>query len=1319
MLIKYFNYRKSVISMIFCFSLILSLFTLLPIDSTALTSTDLSISDNGIAFICAREGFHSTCYKDNTQSSIGYGTKCTGSSVQPHASGSHSITRERAMADMKSQIDASYAPRVRNQTTGITMNQNQFDALVSLCYNTGGGTSIISNSPLVKYLRGSYSESQARSEYSNYYVKSGGSVLQGLINRRNAEADLFFSGSIPDQFDIDERYPAPITAYPSATSGKITVYNQSLTAYSQSTRYISWNDLCTINAIYTNGYCSVTYPTSTGTNTEYARTSDFIPNGVSPYGWHPDGKMNTYVRSDMSTIFGSISSADNCTVVGKVGNKLQVIYPLNSGGYKLGWVDAAVPPPSDFPTPMIGYTASNERIYAHASLSSMGDTYGQVFPDDRCTLTSVSISGGWIYVTYPLSGGGSKSGYVYLNDFVPDSSRLTYFYKTRVDQRTDTFRKSDMAVNFGWVTEVDEITVVGKSGNKLQVLYPVDEQYGGGFKIAWIYNTYVTKNLTGLAVTSNPTKVTYLEGESLNTNGLVITASYDDGSTVNVTNSCSFSGYDNSPGVKTVTVSYGGKQTAFTVDVKSKSPAELIIDSLPNKTTYKLNEAVDFTGIKIKVLYDNSTSEYVTDYDVFCEDETFTASSGTKTIIISYMYNGIVVEDSYEIVVNVDEEVTVDSISIKALPTTINYKVGDTLNISGLSLLVHYNDNSTKTISSGFTIGDFDSSVPGEKQVVVTYLGKSASFTVTVEKASDENTPLFYIDDIRAVKGQEFEVKLCIKNNPGITALQTEIEFDDSIIELKEITHENLFTSLSSCSQALTSPFKISWFSQDSLNESNNGVLATLRFRVKDDTIAENTTITISYDEDNVFDSSFDNIHFDISNSAVSIIDLLYGDVNSDTKINMKDIVLLQQYLNKFPVTISVEASDVYYDGVINMKDIVKLQQYMNRYPVTLGKEKDDPPQQEIYASFVYGESEMGRDLVCHSFTPDEYENTVLLNFAIHGFEDEYEHDGQVLVDTANSLIEYYKEHPEKLSKTRLLIVPCANPDGVIDGYSKDTFGRCNASGIDLNRDFDANYVKQSSPRYYTQSAFSAPESRALRDLVLEYSPNVVLDFHGWLDETIGDYEIGQIFDEEMNLKPLVGFTQYNANGYFANWAHQQGALGLLIELKSSTNVQYEKLVTSVNRILNKEYVSSELDDRFDEYDAIDCYTSSTARTTTYLYFDKAFPSTSYIEGSTDKVTIFKVFDNGWVKCQYPTGSNYKIAYCELDSFINPDDAVDEFYEYTVSSNTEVYKRSDLSESFGKVYPTDKITVVAETENALQIIYPLDSGGYKMGWISK
>ena len=159
----------------------------------AALSQDMDISQNGIDFICSLEGFSSKCYWDSSQSSIGYGTKCTGSSVQPHSSGLHSITKEDAMTAMRSGIQTNYMLKVRNQTQGLDLNQNQFDALTSLAYNCGGGLNRIYNCPLTKYLRGELSASDARNQYSNYLVYSGGKYLQGLVNRRVKEANLFFS----------------------------------------------------------------------------------------------------------------------------------------------------------------------------------------------------------------------------------------------------------------------------------------------------------------------------------------------------------------------------------------------------------------------------------------------------------------------------------------------------------------------------------------------------------------------------------------------------------------------------------------------------------------------------------------------------------------------------------------------------------------------------------------------------------------------------------------------------------------------------------------------------------------------------------------------------------------------------------------------------------------------------------------------------------------------------------------------------------------------------------------------------------------------
>ena len=66
-------------------------------------------------------------------------------------------------------------------------------------------------------------------------------------------------------------------------------------------------------------------------------------------------------------------------------------------------------------------------------------------------------------------------------------------------------------------------------------------------------------------------------------------------------------------------------------------------------------------------------------------------------------------------------------------------------------------------------------------------------------------------------------------------------------------------------------------------------------------------------------------------------VEILYGDVNNDGDINVRDYGLLQQYLNDYDVTINLDAADVTGDGDVNVRDYGLLQQFLNDYDVTLG----------------------------------------------------------------------------------------------------------------------------------------------------------------------------------------------------------------------------------------------------------------------------------------------------------------------------------------------------------------------------------------------
>jgi len=75
----------------------------------------------------------------------------------------------------------------------VNVNQNQFDALVSFCYNLGIGA--FNSSTLKKKVIANPGDLSIRDEFMKWNkarVKGVLTELKGLTNRRKAEADLYF-----------------------------------------------------------------------------------------------------------------------------------------------------------------------------------------------------------------------------------------------------------------------------------------------------------------------------------------------------------------------------------------------------------------------------------------------------------------------------------------------------------------------------------------------------------------------------------------------------------------------------------------------------------------------------------------------------------------------------------------------------------------------------------------------------------------------------------------------------------------------------------------------------------------------------------------------------------------------------------------------------------------------------------------------------------------------------------------------------------------------------------------------------------------------
>lgn len=206
--------KKRIFSLIFS---LLFVFLMLPVQTQA--STTKNISQTGINFIEAFEGFSKYAYWDHKQYTIGYGTKCEKNEYP------NGITEKKAQ-ELLTKTLPSYEGYVNTFLSKhkIKITQNQFDALVSFTYNFGNVWSSSNDFTLRTYLiKGisKYSNKEITKSFTNW-SNAGGVRSEGLFNRRKAEAKLFLSKDpVPGEETWVVKESVSIRKSPSTTASKI------------------------------------------------------------------------------------------------------------------------------------------------------------------------------------------------------------------------------------------------------------------------------------------------------------------------------------------------------------------------------------------------------------------------------------------------------------------------------------------------------------------------------------------------------------------------------------------------------------------------------------------------------------------------------------------------------------------------------------------------------------------------------------------------------------------------------------------------------------------------------------------------------------------------------------------------------------------------------------------------------------------------------------------------------------------------------------------------------------------------------------------
>ncbi|MBQ4244738.1 MAG: bacterial Ig-like domain-containing protein, partial [Clostridia bacterium] len=497
-----------------------------------------------------------------------------------------------------------------------------------------------------------------------------------------------------NEHKVNTNYPKNYTAYLKNPNTNHYVFNE---AHSNTGGYVNDVDPVTIYEVYTDGCCKFQYITSAGAyRTAYGKIDWFE---------HTHSYTEHYEEAHPHKIFkkcycgdwyytGATKNISSCSLCNPA--KYTVHYDSNGG---------TGAPADQTKTHNVDLTLSSTQPTRSATIT-LNPNGGSVSP------TSKAVS--YVFNGWNEEIGGTGANYTSGGTYQTNAAVTLYAQWQNPSAYTLPKPEKSGYICTGWNTKADG------SGTA----YAVGAKYTATKNVT-LYAQWTEDTVSGIKVKSEPTKLTYFKGETLDTTGLVVAAIFVSDKIENVS-----SGFTCNPttlnnvGTQNITVTYGGKSTSFDVTVKDDTLSSVAIKTKPSKITYYKGETLITSGLTLTATYASGKTQTVS--SGFNCNPTTLNTVGTQKITVTYGGK----TTSFDVTVKDD---TLSSVAIRTLPTKLTYYKGETLNTSGLTLTSTYASGKTQTVSNGFNCSPTTLNTIGTQNITVTYSGQTTNFEVTVK----------------------------------------------------------------------------------------------------------------------------------------------------------------------------------------------------------------------------------------------------------------------------------------------------------------------------------------------------------------------------------------------------------------------------------------------------------------------------------------------------------------------------------------------------------------------------------------------------------
>ncbi len=314
---------------------------------------------------------------------------------------------------------------------------------------------------------------------------------------------------------------------------------------------------------------------------------------------------------------------------------------------------------------------------------------------------------------------------------------------------------SSSVISSGFTTNPANRTVLSTSNKKITVTY---EGKTASFNI-----TVSPVAVSSISIASTP-KTEYFNGDKLDISGLSINVIYNNGRTELLQ-----TGFTTTPANgatlnmqnKTLTVSYGGKTTSISLNIKDVAVTYIEIETFPTKTSYTVGDKFSSSGLSIRAHYNNGTNKKITSgFTVSVSDGTV-LTAGTKTVTVTYQGK----TDSFKITTVQPDKC---SINVEAQPSEGGTVTGGGEYVKGSSITIKatpkagyvfdgwYNGNTRVSTSKNYTF-TLNSDYPN---MVARFSIKPYTYTDNTERTIDDagfyGTSFRYMDELNMSEYKQF-----------------------------------------------------------------------------------------------------------------------------------------------------------------------------------------------------------------------------------------------------------------------------------------------------------------------------------------------------------------------------------------------------------------------------------------------------------------------------------------------------------------------------------------------------------------------------------